>query len=305
MNLQQFYYFINIVELGSYTKAAQKLFVTQSSLSHSIADLERELGVPLLTKGKGGIEPTEYGESFLKHAKVIIPECEAITRDIFALKNHTAGKIRISSAHTLATTIVPLLIQVFYEKPENRAIQFELGESISGQTQEALLRDQIDIGFNLDMGTAELESFPVNCDELAVLVPKNHPWAHRENVCAQELDGAPLITYSENCGTRRVINEIFQHTGITPNIIQECETEHLILGMVSSEMGIAVAPRLQESLFYDVANVALDHGKWKRVHYMQWRKDRNVKPVVRRFLDFSIQYLTENGLSHMENGPDI
>lgn len=303
MNLQQFYYFINIVETGSYTKAAQKLFVTQSSLSHSIADLERELGVPLLKKEKGGIEPTEYGESFLKHAKAIIPECEAITRDIFALKNHTAGKIRISSAHTLATTIVPLLIQAFYEKTENRAIQFELGESISGQTQEALLRDQIDIGFNLDMGTAQLESFPVNCDELAVLVPKNHPWARRDNIAIQELEDAPLITYNDNCGTRRVINEMFRETGITPNIIQECETEHLILGMVSSEMGVAVAPRLQESLFYDVASVALDYGKWKRVHYMQWRGDKTLKPIVRRFLDFSIQYLTENGMTQI-NGPD-
>ena len=82
MNLQQLYYFQAISRLKNYTKAAEQLLVAQSSLSHSIGDLERELGVPLFFKVGRNIDITEYGKQFLIHVDRITAELELANQEL-------------------------------------------------------------------------------------------------------------------------------------------------------------------------------------------------------------------------------
>ena len=125
MNLQQMYYFQAISRLKNYTKAAEQLLVAQSSLSHSIGDLERELGVPLFFKVGRNIDITEYGKQFLIHVDRITAELELANQELKNMLNPNMGKIRIALAYTVSNRFIPNMIKGFYENEDNRAIQFE------------------------------------------------------------------------------------------------------------------------------------------------------------------------------------
>ena len=103
MNLQQLYYFQAISRLKNYTKAAEQLLVAQSSLSHSIGDLERELGVPLFFKVGRNIDITEYGKQFLIHVDRITAELELANQELKNMLNPNMGKIRIALPTGLST----------------------------------------------------------------------------------------------------------------------------------------------------------------------------------------------------------
>ena len=128
MNLQQLYYFQAISRLKNYTKAAEQLLVAQSSLSHSIGDLERELGVPLFFKVGRNIDITEYGKQFLIHVDRITAELELANQELKNMLNPNMGKIRIALAYTVSNRFIPNMIKGFYENEDNRAIQFEFSE---------------------------------------------------------------------------------------------------------------------------------------------------------------------------------
>lgn len=109
MNLQQLYYFQAICCFKNYTRASEQLLVAQSSLSHSIADLERELGVPLFFKVGRNIDITEYGKAFLKHVDKVIEELELANQELKHMQNPNMGKIRIGPGlYCAATGLYPI-----------------------------------------------------------------------------------------------------------------------------------------------------------------------------------------------------
>ena len=116
MNLQQLYYFQAISRLKNYTKAAEQLLVAQSSLSHSIGDLERELGVPLFFKVGRNIDITEYGKQFLIHVDRITAELELANQELKNMLNPNMGKIRIALAYTVSNRFIPNMIQGLLRK---------------------------------------------------------------------------------------------------------------------------------------------------------------------------------------------
>ena len=101
MNLQQLRYFHRIAALKNYTKASEELFVAQSSLSHSMAKLEKELGVPLFVKLGRNIEVTHYGEKFDRHVAVILQELELAQNEI----QEVSDKFQASRFPTHFTTV--------------------------------------------------------------------------------------------------------------------------------------------------------------------------------------------------------
>ena len=98
MNLQQLRYFHKIAALKNYTKASEELFVAQSSLSHSMAKLEHELGVPLFIKQGRNIVVTSYGENFDKHVAIILRELELAKNENLLLQNQRGKQAADSSA---------------------------------------------------------------------------------------------------------------------------------------------------------------------------------------------------------------
>ena len=288
MNLQQLYYFKAISELKNYTKASEKLLVAQSSLSHSISDLEKELGVPLFFKIGRNIEVTEYGVRFLEHVNRVVEELDAATQEMRDMLNPNRGKIRIAMANTVSNHFIPSMIKGFYENHDNHLVQFEFSEKQASKIQEAFYTRTIDLGFGAKIDNEKFEFFPIFDEEIIVIVSSRHPLAFRGSIRFQELAAEPLVAYSYNCGTRYYIDSIFRQFSIVPQIIQEVETEKMMASAVSAGLGIGIMPRISELPIFDVVPLTLENSELRRPMYMTWPKDEVMRPVVKNFRDYII-----------------
>ena len=261
MNLQQLYYFQAISRLKNYTKAAEQLLVAQSSLSHSIGDLERELGVPLFFKVGRNIDITEYGKQFLIHVDRITAELELANQELKNMLNPNMGKIRIALAYTVSNRFIPNMIKGFYENEDNRAIQFEFSEKQD--------------------------------EEIVAVVSSRHPLALRGSVKLQDLIREPMVSYTYNCGTRYWIDDVFRRFQLTPNIIQEVDTEKVMASAVASGLGVALMPRMTELSIYDVVPLTLENSELHRPMFMCWPKGETLRPVVKNFRDYIMDRVGE------------
>ena len=265
MNLQQLYYFQAISRLKNYTKAAEQLLVAQSSLSHSIGDLERELGVPLFFKVGRNIDITEYGKQFLIHVDRITAELELANQELKNMLNPNMGKIRIALAYTVSNRFIPNMIKGFYENEDNRTL---------------------DLGFGARMDSDQLEYFHIFDEEIVAVVSSRHPLALRGSVKLQDLIREPMVSYTYNCGTRYWIDDVFRRFQLTPNIIQEVDTEKVMASAVASGLGVALMPRMTELSIYDVVPLTLENSELHRPMFMCWPKGETLRPVVKNFRDY-------------------
>lgn len=286
MNLQQLYYFQAISRLKNYTKAAEQLLVAQSSLSHSISDLERELGVPLFFKVGRNIDITEYGKQFLIHVDRITAELELANQELKNMLNPNMGKIRIALAYTVSNRFIPNMIKGFYENEDNRAIQFEFSEKQAAKIIDAFANRTLDLGFGARMDSDQLEYFHIFDEEIVAVVSSRHPLALRGSVKLQDLIREPMVSYTYNCGTRYWIDDVFRRFQLTPNIIQEVDTEKVMASAVASGLGVALMPRMTELSIYDVVPLTLENSELHRPMFMCWPKGETLRPVVKNFRDY-------------------
>ncbi len=293
MNLQQLYYFQAISRLKNYTKASEQLHVAQSSLSHSIGDLERELGIPLFFKVGRSIDITEYGKRFLLHVDRIIAELELANQEMKDMLNPNMGKVRIALAHTVSNRFIPNMIKGFYENETNRAVQFEFSEKQAAKIVEAFANQTIDLGFGARIESGRLEYFHIFDEEIVAVVSSRHPLARRSSVKLQELVQEPLVAYTYNCGTRYWVDGVFQRFQVTPNIIQEVDTEKVMASAVASGLGVAIMPRISELPIYDVVALTLENSELHRPMFMCWPKEDSIRPVVKNFRDYVISQVGE------------
>lgn len=288
MNLQQLYYFQAICRTKNYTKSSEQLLVAQSSLSHSISDLERELAVPLFFKIGRNIDITEYGKTFLTHVDRVLDELELARQDIREMLDPNMGKVRLAMAHTISNQFIPKIIKGFYEEPAHRMVQFEFSEKQAAKIIDAFAGRTIDLGFGARIDCDKLEYHHIFDEEIVAVVSSRHPLAERERVRLEELAGYPFIAYSYNCGTRYWVDEVFGRYGIKPTIIQEVETERIMSSAVASGIGVAIMPRIVEFSIYDVVPLVLENAELRRPMYMCWPKGEMLRPVVRNFRNYVI-----------------
>ncbi len=288
MNLQQLYYFQAVNQLKNYTKASEQLLVAQSSLSHSIADLEKELGVPLFFKVGRNIDITEYGKRFLIHVDRIIAELELANQEMRNMLNPNMGKIRIALAHTVSNRFIPNMIKGFCANENHRQVQFEFSEKQAAKIIEAFANRTIDLGFGAKMNSNRLEYFHIFDEEIVAAVSSRHPLAQKRSIQLQALAHEPLVAYTYSCGTRYWMDEMFRRFNITPQIIQEVETEKMMASAVASGLGVAIMPRISEFPIFDVVALTLENAELHRPMYMCWPKDYALRPVVENFRNYII-----------------
>ncbi len=296
MNLQQLYYFQAIAQLKNYTKASEVLHVAQSSLSHSIRDLEEELGVPLFFKTGRLIDITEYGKRYLIHVDRIIQELAAADQEMKNMLNPNMGKVRLAISHTVSNRFVPNMIKGFYENEANRAVQFEFSEKTASKIVDAFANRTIDLGFGAHMDSDDLQYFHIFDEEIVAVVSSRHPLARRGSVKLQDIAAEPLIAYSPSTGTRHWVDNMFRSFNLIPNIVHEVESEKLMVSEVASGLGVAVMPRISELFIYDVMALTLENSELHRPMYMSWPKNETLRPVVKNFRDYIISQVGDEPL---------
>lgn len=231
-----------LAETGSITRAAARLHLSQSALSHQLADLEAGLGVKLVERGQRPLRLTAAGERLLLLARHVLPEWEAARRDLAALREGAARReLRIAvECHTCYDWLMPAMDAYRAAHPE---VEQDLVPGFHTEAASLLLGRRADLVIVSEApprrGVAYLPLFSY---EIVALVANDHPLARRARLSARDFAGDTLITYPVPDRMLDLVRRVLKPAGVDPPR-RTAELTVAILQLVASRRGIAALPR--------------------------------------------------------------
>lgn len=245
MNLSGLIYFVTVADCGSYTKAAQQLFVTQPALSRQISALEDELGKPVFIRKSKSIELTPAGEICLKEARLIIEHCNDLRSKVHQLN----GELDI--AYCSGMSVISDVLEVIYS--QYSGIHINLSCVQPSKIPALLAEGKADLVIALDMvfkRSPDVETIPLSNEEICVFVPERHYLASRESVEINELASEKFIMGERSMGPEGVdyTVELCAKAGFRPDSLCYVNDIQSALYMVGAGQGVGIAVSYAENL---------------------------------------------------------
>ncbi|MFI9236583.1 LysR family transcriptional regulator [Streptomyces cinnamoneus] len=239
MKLSQLAAFVAIADTGSFTKAAEKLGVTQSAVSHAMASLEAELRVGIMTRDRGGVDLTRAGQRIIDHARSALRNVEQIRLDAQSTPRVTDHRIVIGTSQSFSLQLLPRLISEFRSRFQNLEIVLREGNdtSIADMVQERM----VDVGI-VTLPKTHLRTYPLLQDEMRVVLPERHRWAPSSSLTVRRLAEEEILLPAD--GVEPTLRELFQAAGSRLRVTHRIQDLQVLLSMVAAGIGVTVLPSL-------------------------------------------------------------
>jgi DNA-binding transcriptional LysR family regulator len=204
--------FCKVVELESFSKAAEAVFLVQASVSERVASLEKKIGARLLDRLGRKVIPTAAGELLHKHATLLLEMKETAQLEIESFLGLEQGEISMGGSTIPGEYILPGLISRFNKKYPCLSVKLTIADS--REIENRVLEGKLEIGV---IGSKSLYA-NLLCqklwkDELVLAVPVGHPWARRKTISQQELRKTPFILREEGSGTLKILEAYLRESG--------------------------------------------------------------------------------------------
>nr|WP_202529261.1 LysR family transcriptional regulator [Streptomyces sp. SID486] len=288
VDLQQMRYVVAVAETRNFTRAAERCSVVQSSLSHRIAPLERELGVRLFARSSRRVEPTSAGEAFVAAARECLAAADRAVADASAAAGVVRGRLAVGVIVTAAAVDVPEVLQRYHARhPEVRVM---LRSGRSDELTAAIRDGDLDIAF-LGLPEGErpsgVESVALDHDEHVLAVPAGHRLAGASRVTLREIAGETFVDFVAGTPARAQSDQAFAAAGLARDVAYEAGVVELITRLVGRGLGIALLPsafiRPLAAGDPGLALVPVVDGP-HRVEHLAWSRF-NPSPATRAMLD--------------------
>lgn len=235
---------LKVYEMGSYTRAAEKLSLTQPAVSKHIRQLERELGVSIFDRTGPKLRLTPEGKLIVRYAERVIALSDGLRRAL-ADRNRAVDRLRVGVTHTSESSIVAEVLARYTE--ENVNTRITLRTDALASLYEMLKSYQIDIAIvEGDVSDPAIRTIRLDTDDLAVAVSNEHPLASRPSVTIDELRCERLILRLPSSGTRTLFDANLESRGMSPddfNVILEVDNIATIKDLVRRNYGVSVLAR--------------------------------------------------------------
>lgn len=242
IKLSQLRTLVTIAECGNFSEAALRLEITQSAVSHAIASLESELGVPLFARGRHGALLTSVGERILVHAREVLQLLQKIGDEATLERGLQSGRVRIASFRSVSTHVLPSVIAQFRDRYPKITVTITEHFDYEG-VEQALREGRADLGFTYLPTTDEFESWEILHDDYIALLPPNAQLPGWQ-IGWQQLADYPLITSEPNNACNAAIRQYLRSSPYPIKIAYEVREDSTIVSMVMQGLGAAIIPRL-------------------------------------------------------------
>ncbi|HEX3559298.1 MAG TPA: LysR family transcriptional regulator [Pyrinomonadaceae bacterium] len=243
MEITQLEFFLKVVEEGSFSKAAERVYRTQPAVSLAIRRLEEEVGASLLDRSQKSPTLTDVGRVVYEHARRIIALRDRAREAVAEVRALQRGRVRIGANESTSLYLLPDLILEFRGRHPN--VLVEMFRHASQQLPREVIDRNLDFAIMaFEPADSALESFPVLKDELALIMSPNHHLAARESVSLEELGAESFLAHNVRAASRNRVVEAFAEHHAPLNIILELATIETIKRFVQKEVGIAFVPRM-------------------------------------------------------------
>lgn len=239
--LRQIECFQAVVELGNFSRAAERVKTTQANLSHTIRDLEAVLDARLFDRTTRRVSLTEAGRAFASGALAGLAEIDRAADSVRDLGKLRRGQVSIAAPPLLCTTILPQLVRRMADEHPNLVIKIEdVGPEI---VIEQVRTGRCDLGVGTFSGEdSDVESQTALRDQLMIFVSPHHDFAGYDHVTWSQLDDQPLITLTQKSNIRLLTEMGFEQAGLSLRPHMEVNQIHSVLSLVEVNAGIAVLP---------------------------------------------------------------
>jgi DNA-binding transcriptional LysR family regulator len=243
IELRHLRYFLAVAEELNFGRAAERLNITQPSLSRQIQNLEKELKIILFERNQRQIKLTSPGQMFLTEVEQILLRFDQGIQIIKRVSRGEIGQLTVGFQGSSVYDIIPISIKSFRDRfPDVEVIMqpMETSEQVI-----AIAENNLDVGFVIPPITdAKLEVEVLLQEPLVLALPENHPLAAQSEIAITALANEPLILASRDrgCGLHEQIFEIYQRAGLRPNVVCAAREMQVMLGFVAAGMGISLLP---------------------------------------------------------------
>lgn len=301
MDIRQLETFIQVARLKSFSKAAEKLFITQPTVTNHIQNLEQELGTILINRSGKNISLTDAGTLFYKHAINIINSCEMAKFDLSSYKGSIRGHLYIYSSSVPRKYILPKILADFSKKYPH--VKYSLSNMDSKDIVDSILGGDTDFGIvGAKYPSNKLEYIELVVDELLVITPntKDYPKENYSSISIDEILKERIIFREKGSGTRHSLLKELKNKGIDIdelNIVGYIEDTEAIKELVSLGVGISFVSkrsigeevRLGKYKAYHVEGLDL-----KRKFYFVYHSKRQLSPLNEAFKSFVLDVIDNN-----------
>ncbi len=288
IELRHLHYFIAVAEELHFSRAAERLHISQPPLSQQIRGLEDELGVKLFERTKRQVQLTEAGKVFLERSYGVLTQLEQTIEVTQRIGRGEIGRLAIGFVGSATYTVLPDILSVFRE--QFPAVELRLHELTTQEQIQALHHKQVDVGI---VRSAIIEpGLSIECilqESLVLALPQTHPLSTQVNVSLSALASELFILFPAKMGPifyEQIIN-MCQQAGFRPKVAQEAVQMQTIIGLVAAGLGIAFVPAsLQNFHRSGVIYRPLQEQTPKTGLYLAWRQ-HDSSPVIRAFLNLA------------------
>lgn len=233
MELRQLKYFVKSAEYLNFSVAAKHLYITQSTLSQQIKQLEFELGFELFLRNSRHISLTEAGEEFLPFARKTIQDAEDGVQRLHDLQHVKAGKLRVGVTYSLSTVLTEGLLEFMKVFPD---IKLEVCYKTVNELLVLLKERELDfvLSYKPLFDAHDVESKPLFENALALVVAKDHHLASRRRIGLNELADIPLVLPSHDLQARMMLERLIVGKDVKLTSKLELNETNILLQMVST-----------------------------------------------------------------------
>jgi len=271
MELQQLRYVVEVADTLSFTRAAERCFVTQSALSHQIASLEREIGRRLFVRSSRSVRLSEAGQAFVEHARIALRAAERAKEDAAAVDGVVEGTLRMGVIPTVTAIDVPAVLVAYRAAHPRVRVELQVGNS--DVLTRRLRKDELDIallGLRDGVDPVGVASRALSRERLVAVFPQRHELALRNSIELEDIAGMTFADFPAATSGRAQSDAAFAAAGLTRDVAFEADSATLILGLVESGLAVSLlAPGTVERSGFEVATADVRDGP-VRVEYLAW-----------------------------------
>lgn len=292
MELHQLQYVVEVANQKNFTRAADKINVSQSTLSQQIGKLEDELGVKLFDRNSRTVGLTQVGEDFINQAKILLENLEKSKQIVQEYKGLLKGTLRIGAIASLGwIDFANLMTEFCRQYPD---VKLEIVQAGTYGLLEKLASKSIDVAFVIlpaDDQYRDISFRHLAYDEFILALPPSHRLAGKPTIDLAEVAEEKFIFHPATDRMFFLCMEACVNAGFHPNIV--CESNHspTCLSLISAGMGIGFFPLEKiENTKIDLAIARLSEPLKKDI-VLAVRKEGGLSPVAARFHNFVLQWI--------------
>lgn len=296
MTDRQLRYILTIVEEGSLTSAAQKLYISQPSLSALLAKVEGDYGAKLFDRSTSPLKLTYAGECYIQAARQMLGIQKELRDKISDVQNNNAGKLSIGCGTHMSAYFFPLILPVFMARYPK--VQLELLEDNIMRFEKLLISDTLDLVFSTSpIYNSDIEGLPLFSEEVILLIPSFMDEGSNKYIQGRAfpiydinaLKDRPFVLFKKGRHLRRVSERIFEDNGINPNILLETNNWETCYSMVAEGLACTMLPHTPfKQILIDkhVKRYSLE-GRPYRTYTIYYKKREYISKIMEHFISLS------------------